>query len=144
MYVLAIALTFSCSFYCWKIAYKATATGATYFCILCITSKQSEHKCLSQLSLFQVHVFIKLTIEIQSNISSAAAGNSLTDSSKTLSKALASESGHEHIISSLVQKHTLDLMVKAKFSQTEQQYNLLTTSLLYLGSSCASPSTCQG
>lgn len=72
------------------------------------------------------------------------AGNSLTDSSKTLSKALVSESGHEHLISSPVQKYTVDLVVEAKFSQTEQQCTLLTTSLLYLGSSCASPSMWQG
>lgn len=87
---------------------------------------------------------MKLSIEIQSNISSATAGNSLTDSSKTLSKALVSESGHEHLISSPAWKYTVDLVVKAKFRQMEQQCNLLTTNLLYLGSGCASPSTCQG
>lgn len=87
-----------------------------YLYILCITSKQSEYECSSWFSLFQV--FIKLTIEIQSNINSAIAGNSLTDSSKTLSKALVSESGHECLISSPVQKYTVDLVIKAKSSQT--------------------------
>lgn len=68
------------------------------------------------LSLFQVDVFIKLPTEIQSNINSAIAGNSLTDSSETLSKALVSESGHECLISSTTQKYTFALVLESKSS----------------------------
>lgn len=61
---------------------------------------------VQRLSLFKVYVFIKLIIEIQSNIKSAVAGNSLTESSKTLSKALISESGHGCLFSLPVQKYS--------------------------------------
>lgn len=97
---------------------KSNGNDCNIFVYFMYNFKQNWYERSSQLSLFQVYVFIKLTIEIQSNINSGITSNSLTDSSKTLSKALVSESRCERLISSSVQKYTVNLVVKVKSSQT--------------------------